>query len=205
MSWTYQNSTLGFTVPVEIPFDDVTEYDNQVGEQGAHLLQLAAQECYSWNGKFRSGLADRIEQETGIKRPVKEVKKVGDKEVTVYMLEAPYLNMVKNHENAPSEESLNKWAQEVAAACGPLKLTPSERGKLAKNYLDIGQAYVNKINAGSGTFEGFKSKWEEANGVSFVSRFGAGEMTAELIGRAVKANEDRKTKLAAQQTELLDA
>lgn len=202
--WEYLNDTLGFKVPVKITFDDVDTYDNQAGEAGAHLQHLAARLCYgAFNAKFRDKLCERIEAETGITWPIIGTKKVGDNEVKIFMNEGKYLNLVKNSDGAPSEEKLNEWAQEIAGGMEPVSAEKTERGKLSKQYLEVGQAYLNRINANPELGQKFKDNWTRDNKVSFEARFGAGELTAEVLGRAVKANEERKQREALAQVELL--
>ncbi len=110
--------------------------------------------------------------------------------------------MVRAHENAPSEEKLNQWAQEIASGIDAVGPEKSERGKPSKDQVAAAEAYLAKFAAGESDFDTFKSKWEGANGVSFTARFGDGEPTVELLARAVKANQDRKIREAKNTSEL---
>jgi len=132
MSKIYINSTLGFKVPVKIPFSTPAEYDALVGQPDAWFDSICAVECYSnFNTAFGNALTKALVETTGVEvpdDPKKPATTGADGAVIAAGKLTPkhYIRLLLA-DKAITEEALADIVAKVADAMPALDVSPSSR------------------------------------------------------------------------------
>jgi len=165
-TYTYLNSTLGFQIPVKMPFDSIESYDRLAGQAGAAFDVVCAQTCYGgFNSKFGDALRDKLLAVTGLAIPTVPGKVIKNKDGT----ETPELVKPKAYlaflyaSKALTEAQAAAIAQEVANDMPVLEVGGS-RGpaKPAKTFLDNALVTISKFQQEGKDIAGWV---ERVNGV----------------------------------------
>lgn len=128
-NWIYENSTLGFKVPVKIPWHNGQEYDLAKGEPNAHMNSLAALECYSnFNREFGEKFAEALSAETGVAIPgtgkFKPASKDGKPGEEILVTPKEYLTLLLANKTI-TEVRCQQIATDVANAMPPIDISSS--------------------------------------------------------------------------------
>lgn len=207
---TWMNSLLGVKIPVEGPADEET-YNQMSGDPDACMSAAMSQAFYRYyNGDVRPLVAEKLEEVTGIKRrqDTRRTKKVKgpDGEMTeepILITEQVFVNELLES-NAITEDQLEKVVLEVAAAYGPIRITPDtgRSSKPAKQWMEQATAILAGMDAGTFkdangqpvSVEAFQDQWSSLNGQPFSN---LGEWSKETLARALQLNDARKQRAAA--------
>jgi len=162
--YTYLNSTLGFTVPVKMPFSTIEEYDRLAGQAGAAFDVVCAQSCYGgYNAKFGDALRDKLLAVSGVEIPTTgKTVKTKDGEVPELVKPKAYLAKLLAMK-AITEAQAAQIAQEVANEMPPIEIGGS-RGpaKPAKVFLDQALVTISGLQQAGKDIAGWV---ERVNGV----------------------------------------
>lgn len=134
----YINSTLGFKVPVRVPFSTTEEYDRLAGSVGAWWEDLAAQACYSsYNPEFYDRLGKALEDLTGTKIPDSSQKDAKGNPVPITT--KAFIRLLKA-EKSVTDEALEDLAAKVAEGMPELDISPRGRASLKAGKVALQQA-----------------------------------------------------------------
>lgn len=140
--YTYLNSTLGFTVPVKMPFSNIEEYDRLSGQAGAGFDVICASTCYgSYNAAFGLALRDKLFAVSGVEIPTTgKTVKTKDGEVPELVKPKAYLAKLLAMK-AVTEAQAATIAQEVANEM-PVLEVGGTRGPAKPSKMFLDQALV---------------------------------------------------------------
>lgn len=184
------NSTLGFDVPVKVPFSTTEEYDRLTGTPGSWWDAICAKTCYSnYNTAFGNALVKKLVEITGVEVPTvpgKKKKIKGGEEVDDTVTPKVYFRKLVA-DGKVTLEQVSALALQVAEEMPVLRIEPatSTSSKLEPMFLSKGQTLLAQLKAAGKDLDAYVER--------FIAKFpGApelddeGEIDATYLGRLAK-------------------
>ena len=186
----FVNSTLGFDVPVKVPFATTEEFDRLTGTPGSWWENLCAKICYSnYNTAFGNALVKKLNEITGVPVPTVagQTKKIkGGEEVPVEVTPKKYFRMLIA-DGKVTLEQVNAVAQQIAEEMPVLRVEPasSTSNKLEPIFVQQGQQLLGQLKAKGVDLDSYVER--------FISKFPGAptlgedeEIDATYLGRLKK-------------------
>jgi hypothetical protein len=197
----FMNSTLGFDVPVKVPFSTTEEYDRLTGTPGSWWEAICAKTCYSnYNTAFGNKLVEKLVAITGVPVPTiaGKMKKIkGGEEVPEEVTPKKYFRMLVA-EGKVTLEQVSALALQVAEEMPVLRIEPatSTSSKLEPLFLSKGQTLLAQLKAAGKDLDDYVAR--------FIAKFpGAPELGDEEEIDATYLGRLAKYKVQSESNDLL--